>query len=158
MFTFAILSKSDTSNDQEMDEGQVAGMVSLSKADAQSRRAEIGLLQILPSFQNQGIATKVGRLLLEYGMTSSDRGGLGLVRMEWHSSTQNEASLKVARRLGFQETATIEYEKCLQNGVTRGKVGNGRPVPPATAAGDVWRDVVIFSMTWNDWLSWESEM
>ena len=133
MFTFAILSKFDPGSDQKMDEGLVAGMVSLSKADAQSRRAEMGLLQILRSFQNQGFVTKVGRLPLDYGMTSSDRGGLGLVKMELYSSTKNEASLKVARRLGFQETATIEYEECLQNGVARSKIGNGRPEPPGTA-------------------------
>lgn len=151
MFTFVILSKSDAHSHEVLDGVEVAGMVSLTNADAQSRRANIGLLQILPQYQNQGIATKAGSLLLKYGLSSPEKGGLGLVRMEWHSSTQNEASLKVARRLGFQETATIEYEKCLQNGVARGKIGNGKPQPPGTAAGDLWRDIVIFSMTWKGW-------
>lgn len=157
MFTYAILSKRDARTNVAVNEGEVAGMVSLTKADAQSRRAEIGLLQILPAFQNRGIATRAGALLLEYGMSAPDRGGLGLVRLEWHSSAQNEASIKVARRLDFQETATVEYEKCIQNGVERGKIGNGKEKPPGTAAGDVWRDIIIFSMTWKDWINLEHE-
>ena len=128
MYTFAVEDKA----------GRMAGMVSLVNADVLNRRADIGLLHVLPAFQGLGVGLHVGKLLLAYGMRQ-----LGLVRMEWRCDTNNAASIGLARKLGLREVGTVQCERLLRDGVGRGKKGNGRVVP-GTTEGDVWRDVVIF--------------
>lgn len=49
----------------------------------------------------------------------------------------------------------MTYEKVLKDGVARGKTGNGRPAPPGTAAGDLWQDVVIYEMSYDNWMQKE---
>ncbi|UNI17723.1 hypothetical protein JDV02_004044 [Purpureocillium takamizusanense] len=147
MCTYAIL----TSPEDEGGVGDLVGMVSLTNADAEDRRADIGLLHVVPKAQGLGIGTTACRMLLRHGMDSHEHGGLGLARMEWRASTANEASIGLARRLGFREVGVIRYERLLRDGVARGKIGNGRPPPPGTTDGDLWRDVVVYEMTWDEW-------
>jgi RimJ/RimL family protein N-acetyltransferase len=162
MYTFAILDRSKVASPPSgqngtHEEGELAGMVSFVNADSNSRSVEIGLFQVLPAFRSKGIASRVGRLLLQYGMTAPEKGGLGLVRMEMRVSSMDPAAIKVARRLGFSELGKVRYDKLIKDGVARGKAGNDKPAPPGTAEGDLWQDTVIFSMTWDDWLTWERE-
>lgn len=147
MFTFVIL----VAPEHRGDGADLAGMVSLTNADAENRRADIGLLHVLPEAQGRGIGTRACRLLLRHGMDSRERGGLGLVRREWRASTANDASIRLAQKLGLREVGVVRYERLLRDGVARSKVGNGRQPPPGTADGDLWRDVVVYEMTWDEW-------
>ncbi|KAK2591551.1 hypothetical protein QQS21_010771 [Conoideocrella luteorostrata] len=151
MFTFAIVDKAPPGSAQDGDGAALAGMVSLVNADEVNRRADIGLLHVVPGAQSQGTGTRAAKLLLEYGFSSVEAGGLGLVRMEWRADSNNGASAKLARRLGFREIGTVQYEKLLKDGVARGKTGNGRSAPPGTASGDLWRDVAVYEMTFETW-------
>lgn len=155
MFTYAIIDKARlTSGGAEGDSADreadaLAGMVSLVNADLANRRADIGILHILPDSQSKGLGWKVASILVEYGMSST--AGLGLARMEWRATSSNEPSIRLARKLGFREVGVICYEKLLKDGVARGKIGNGRPAPHGTKEGDLWRDVVVFEMVHHDW-------
>ncbi|KAL3951873.1 hypothetical protein ACCO45_013590 [Purpureocillium lilacinum] len=130
MFTFAIL----VAPKHRSDGADLAGMVSLTNADAENRRADIGLLHVLPEAQGRGIGTRACRLLLRHGMDSP-----------------NDASIRLAQKLALREVGVVRYERLLSDGVARNKAGNGRPPPPGTADGDLWRDVVVYEMTWDEW-------
>ncbi|KAK3186549.1 hypothetical protein K4F52_004589 [Lecanicillium sp. MT-2017a] len=153
MLTFAIYQRQQAKSEpiRVNEEGTVAGMVSLVNVDPLNRSAEIGILQVLSSHRSREIATKTGRLLVWHALQPTEQGGLGLVRLEWRVATGNEASERVAKNLGFNDTGLIKYERLLKNGIARGKVGNNRVKPPGTMEGDVWRDVKIYSISWDEW-------
>ncbi|KAK0619573.1 acyl-CoA N-acyltransferase, partial [Immersiella caudata] len=134
------------------EEEEMVGTMAYYNANSEDRSIEISLVQILPKFRRRGFAVDAARLLRDYALNPVTQGGLGLVRVEWHADTANEGSIAVARRLGFEEIGVVKYERCLKDGKKRGKVGNGRSeVPPGTASGDVWRDLVMFATYWNTW-------
>ena len=153
MLTYAIYTRENSTSEPVSceEEGTVAGMMSLVKLDPENRSAEVGILQILPSQRSKGIATKAGRLLAWHALQPVTAGGMGLVRLEWHVAMGNGASERVARNLQFKNAGLIKYEKLLKNGVARGKAGNNRPCPPGTLDGDLWRDVTIYALSWDEW-------
>lgn len=136
VFTYAI-----------MDSSTLAGMISLTRVDPVNRCAQLSVVQVLPTSQGKGIATRAAEMLLWHTMS---RDGLGLVRTTWRATTGNHASISLARKLGFQEVGTTKYEKLLTDAAARGKVGNGRLAPPGTPDGAVWRDVISFDLCWDD--------
>ncbi|KJZ68640.1 hypothetical protein HIM_11970 [Hirsutella minnesotensis 3608] len=139
-------------------DGPLAGIISLMNADVANRRADIGLLHIVPRAQSKGMGARAANLLLRFGMSSRESKGLGLARMEWRATTTNEPSRKLALKLGFRHVGTIHYEKLLKDGAARGKIGNGRLAPSDTAAGDLWRDVDIFEMSCETWMSMTADL
>jgi RimJ/RimL family protein N-acetyltransferase len=154
MFTFAIIDIETAQLEGDINSGkgdELVGMVSLVNADTENRSVAIGLLHILPEAQGKGYGSHAGQLLLEYGMCSPAADGLGLGRMEWRSNTMNEPSIKLAQRLGFRMVGLIKYERLPKDGIARGKVGNGRPPPVGTSDKDLWRDIVIYEMSCDDW-------
>lgn len=153
MLTYVIYEKDTTQSERvyNAERGTVAGMISLVNVDVENRSAEVGILQVLPPCRSRGLATKVGRLLVWYGFLPASRGGIGLARMEWHVASGNGASGNVARKLGFKEIGLLKYERLLKDGIKRGKVGNGRPSPPDSPEGDLWRDLTLHALSWDEW-------
>ncbi|KAF1828539.1 hypothetical protein BDW02DRAFT_512090, partial [Decorospora gaudefroyi] len=66
------------------------------------------------------IAKSATQKLLEYWFAAPQDGGLELLRVEWHTSTANPASVAIAQKLGFEVMGTIRYETCFNNATARG--------------------------------------
>ncbi|KAK0647128.1 acetyltransferase [Cercophora newfieldiana] len=147
-FTFAIIDKSQPPT-PESTEGELVGTISFCEAHPEDFTVEIGHVQVFAEFRGNGVATAAARLLLEYALGSPDTGGLGLHRVEWHASTANAASIAVARKLGFEAIGVVRYERVLVDGTEKGKVGNGRELPPSCKPGDLCRDLVMFAQYWD---------
>lgn len=107
---------------------------------------------ILPGYQHTHVAkTSVG-LLLEYTLEPKEKGGLGLVRVDWLASTMNKGSIGLAERMGFRKIAVIPWHMRFVKGMSRGKIGNGKELPPGGDREDVWRDSCLLSVAWDEWV------
>lgn len=73
------------------------------------------------------------------------------MRTEWRCSTVDEASIGVAETLGYERVGLIPYHVCFPQGSIMGKAGNGKPLPPGSDMEDLWRDTIVYSMTWERW-------
>ena len=156
-FNFAIIEKPLETTPQATavadtdDRGDLVGMIALSEANDEDRSVVIGHVHVFPSHRGRGVGTAAGRLLLTYALNQPHLGGLGLHRVEWHASTKNEASIALARKLGFGTIGIVRYERLLKAGKTRGKIGNGLPSPPGSDPDDLFRDLVMFALDWDAW-------
>jgi RimJ/RimL family protein N-acetyltransferase len=87
--TFAITAAAD---------GSLLGMVGLHARDATMR--EIGFWTA-PWARGQGVMTEAGRMVCRFGFDV-----LGLSRIEWWAAVGNDASWRVAEKLGFRREGT----------------------------------------------------
>lgn len=151
-FLFAVI---DTTRPRspEDDEGELAGIIAYMNASRATRSAEIGLVVVLPAYQRTHVATNAVGLLLGHAFVApgDGGGGLGLVRAVWTCSVANGASVRVAERMGFGEVGVVPYHYCFPLGRAKGKVGNERPLPPGSDPDDLWRDSLMYSMSWEQW-------
>ncbi|KAK0649533.1 acyl-CoA N-acyltransferase [Cercophora newfieldiana] len=150
MFTFAVIDKTRPPSAED-DEGQLAGMMSFASTSPVNLVTEIGYVMVLPAFHRTHVTTNAVGLMLKYALDGPYKGGLGLVRVHWQTSTANVASLKTAERMGFRREALLRWHMMFRDGVRKHKVGNGRALPPGSNEGDVGRDTVVLSLCWDDW-------
>ena len=104
-------------------DGRIAGTTGL-RLDAFDIKGEMGYW-IGREFEGQGLVTRACARFLEHGF-----GELGLHRISIHAAVENARSRAVAERLGF-----------VQEGVERG----------AERCGDVFHDLVVYSMLEDEW-------
>lgn len=76
--------------------GKFAGLCGLKDVDKNNWKAEIGYW-ISPEFQNKGIATLSGKMLLKYGFQE-----LKLNRIQIRIGVKNVKSIRVAEKLAFR--------------------------------------------------------
>ena len=133
----------------------LAGAVSLVNATPEHLRTEIAWLVIFPEFRHSYVADNAVGLLLNYCVELPDpppgrSRGLGFRRVEWTGHTENQSSLKVAKRMGFKEEYVSRWTWVLPEGAE----GNGIPIrdgdPMSTKRG---RHTVMFSFCVDDWES-----
>lgn len=124
-----------------------------------NRSTELGIT-VLPAFWRTHVASNAIGLLMQYAFAppgDGGGGGLGLARVEWRTSTANRASIGLADKIGYQRVGVIPYHYCFPRGRARAKVGNGKPLPPGSDPDDLWRDTVLYSMSWDQWKAEGSE-
>ena len=80
---------------------RLIGTTTLFSLSGPHKRAEIGY-SLLPARQGQGLATEALRTVLEHAF-----GPLGLERIEADVDPRNEASCRLAERLGFQREGLL---------------------------------------------------
>lgn len=97
------------------------------------------------------MATNAVGLALQLAFESTEKGGLGLRRVHWSASTMNPASSRLAQRMGFEKVGIIPWHMRFVKGKIRGKVGNGRELPPGSDPEDLWRDTLSLSLAWDQW-------
>lgn len=150
--TFAIIDKTKGRSPEDP-EGELAGMVSYIYTNKAHLSTEIGAIVVLPNYQRSHVTSNTVGLMLEYAFAPADGdgGGLGLRRVEWHCSTANAASAKVAERMGFEKVGMIPYHMKFPLGERYGKLGNGKALPPGSHPDDVWRDSFYYSLSWDVW-------
>ncbi|KKY33778.1 putative gnat family [Diaporthe ampelina] len=150
--TFAIIDKTRERSPEDP-EGELAGMVAYINTSKAHLASEIGAIVVLPRYQRSHVTSNTVGLMLQYGFAPAGEGGMGLRRIQWHCSTANTASARVAERMGFEKVGRIPYHMKFPLGKRYGKLGNGRPVPPGSHPDDVWRDSLYYSLSWDVWES-----
>jgi len=113
---------------------------------------EIGFIIILPPFQRTHVTTNAMGLLLRYAfdLPTASPPGLGLRRVQWQSSEKNEASIRVAERMGFKREGLLRWDRVYVGG--KGKVGNGEDVRAGDPMPDtLGRHTVLLATCWDDW-------
>lgn len=77
----------------------LAGVVGLHRLGNSRGGGEIGFW-MAPEFRGRGLLREAARAVIEWGF--SERGGLGLTRIEWRAVVGNVASARTAQALGFR--------------------------------------------------------
>ncbi|TPX12270.1 uncharacterized protein E0L32_006917 [Thyridium curvatum] len=149
-FQFAVIDRAAPPS-RDSPDGALAGSISYIYTSAPHLSSEIGFVAVLPPYQGKGVASSAVALLMQYGMAPPARGGLGLRRLHWHTSTTNKASQGLAAKMGFKTVGTIEWHFRFPKGKLKGKIGNGRPIPPDGDQDDLWRDTLVYSFGWDQW-------
>lgn len=148
--TFAIIDKTRDRSPEDP-EGELAGMVAYIYTSKAHLSSEVGAIVVLPRFQKSHVTSNTVGLMLQYAFAPAEDGGMGLQRMQWHCSTANAASARVAERMGFEKVGRIPYHMKFPLGKRHGKLGNGKPLPPGSHPDDVWRDTFYYSLSWDLW-------
>ncbi|PLB50640.1 acyl-CoA N-acyltransferase [Aspergillus steynii IBT 23096] len=154
---FAVLDKtaspSSPSTDPQNEDYALAGMITLMNASPVHRSAEIGWVLTLPNYQRTHVTTHAIGLLLRYALESPAQGGLGLRRVQWIAHSENEASVRAAKRMGLRVEGVLRWHRVIVGAEERGKVG-GREVggDGYGRVEDRGRDSVVLSVCWDDWI------
>lgn len=142
--------RSDPDSRRQGDQHEVAGIVAYSHASPSHLLIEIGFLIILPPYQGTSLASSVVDLMTKHALTDVSRGGLGLRRVQWQTSSANIKSICLAEKMKFKKEGLLKWDRVFPGGQAKGKIGNGRPLPPASEPGDIGRDTLMFSRCWDD--------
>ena len=150
MILYAVIDKTQppTSVDKE---GALAGFLSYLNTSPVNQSIEIGWILTLPQFQRTHITSNAVGLLLNFALNTTDDGGLGFRRVQWRTSTANNASIQAAEKFGFVMEGVTRWDSIIPTGKSRGKQGNGKYGPPGSSDDDLARDTVVLSMCWDDW-------
>jgi len=146
----AIIDKTQPPSTED-DEGALAGMMSFFDTSTVHLSTEIGYVVTLPPFRRTHVTTNAVGLMLQYAFAAEADGGMGLRRVQWKANSVNAASIRVAQRLGFRHEGLLRWHMVFRDGVQKGKVGNGRPLPKGSLDGDVGRDTVVLGLCWDEW-------
>ncbi|KAK4202608.1 putative acetyltransferase [Triangularia verruculosa] len=149
-FTFAVIDLTRPASPEDS-EGELAGMMSFMDTSTVHLSTEIGFVVVLPQYQRTHVTTNAVGLMLQYALDGPDRGGIGLRRVQWKTSSMNPASARAAERLGFRHEGVLRWHMVFRGGEEKGKVGNGRGLPPGGEKGDLGRDTVMMGLCWDDW-------
>ncbi|KAK0648104.1 acyl-CoA N-acyltransferase [Cercophora newfieldiana] len=147
---YVVIDKTRPATTEDPD-GELAGMISFIRTSQTHLSTEIGGVLILPDFHRTHVASNAAGLMLRAALAREDEGGMGMRRVQWLTSTENGASLKLAKRLGFQEEGVMRWHMVFRGGKEKGKVGNGRGMPKGGEEGDLGRDTIVLSVCWEDW-------
>lgn len=82
-------------------EDKLVGGVMLPNLDAEQGTAEAGCW-LEPAASGRGLVTRAVRLLIDWAFQERD-----VHRVEWHTDTENAASIAVARRLGMTREGVL---------------------------------------------------
>lgn len=125
--------------------GSIAGIIGLIHSSKINLSTEIGPVVILPSFQRTYVSTNAIGLVMRYCFDLPNAGGLGFRRVQWTANPANQASVKVAEKMGFVYEGTMRWMWVLSEGKEGKKIREGDPM-----AG-LGRDSVLLAVCWDDW-------
>ncbi|KAH9953409.1 acyl-CoA N-acyltransferase [Russula dissimulans] len=105
-------------------EDELAGLIGLMNTSPANLSAEIGWILVFPAFQRTCVTSNAIGLVLYYCLelpNAPQRPGLGERRVQWTTHTDNEASRRAAKRMGFREEGELRWSWVLPEGYE----GNG---------------------------------
>jgi RimJ/RimL family protein N-acetyltransferase len=105
-------------------------------------------IMIFPSFQRTHVASNAIGLLLQYTLDPPSSGGLGLRRVEWKCHAGNEASRKVALRMGFELEGVLRWERAFP-GSTVGLAVDALEKRNGSSGESPGRHTAVFSIVWG---------
>jgi len=121
-------------------ENKLAGLIGLKNTSPANLSAEIGWILVFPAFQRTYVTSNAIGLVLHYCLelpSAPKRPGLGLQRVQWTTHTDNEASRRAAKRMGFREEGVLRWSWVIREGD-----------PKSPQAG---RNSAILSLCADDW-------
>ncbi|KAF8317948.1 acyl-CoA N-acyltransferase [Clavulina sp. PMI_390] len=151
LFLFAIKDKTrSTSPDVQgvVTEETFAGVMTLMSGSVQAATAELGHILILPKCQRTHVLTNACGLLLQYALSRTEEGGLGLRRMQWQANEANGPSVAAAKKLGFQFEGVLRWHRVLPKEKPIGPGNNAREPDDGRGPG---RHTALLSLCWDDW-------
>ena len=153
MILYAILDKTRSPpTNASPSSANFAGTIGYLHGSPTNLSIEIGFIIILPPFQRTHVTTNAVALLLRYALDlpTASTAGLGLRRVQWQTSEQNEPSIRVVERMGFKREALLRWDRVFVGG--QGKVGNGEDIREGDPQpGTLGRHTVMFAICWDDW-------
>ncbi|KAF6843847.1 GNAT family protein [Colletotrichum musicola] len=153
MMTYAIIDKTRPASAED-EEGELAGRISFANTSAAHQCTEVGHIVVFPKYQRTHVTTNAVGLMLQEAFASREAGGFGIRKVFWqaHAHPGNRGSVRLAERMGFREEGIRRWHRLFPRGRLRGKIGNGRPLPPGSDPDDIWRDSISLALCWDDWL------
>lgn len=158
MILYAILNKTrshptvNDGTDAPPSSADFAGTIGYLHGSPTNLSIEVGFIIVLPPFQRTHVTTNAVGLLLRYALDlpTASPPGLGLRRVQWQASERNQASIRVAERMGFKREARLRWDRVFIGG--RGKVGNGEDIREGDPKpGTLGRHTVLLAICWDDW-------
>ncbi|KAG1747249.1 uncharacterized protein EDB91DRAFT_1264992 [Suillus paluster] len=138
---FAIIDRTTTDPENPEWGGKLAGTIALLDYSPTNLSVEIGVLHI---------ATHAVGALLKYCFSmpcpSQSESGLGLRRVHWYAHPDNDASLRLAARMGLKHEGTMIWVRVLPVGKTLGKTPRKNDLLEGPR-----RDTAILAISWEDW-------
>lgn len=146
MFFYAVYDKKLHS------EPTIAGMLGFLNSSVANLCTEIGYVLMLPEFHRTHVTTNAVGLLLHYCLDLPEAGGLGLRRVQWQTSSNNQKSVNAAKRLGFHWEGIQRWQKVWPGAKDKFPASNGIKVRDGDPRREnPGRDTAVLSMCWDDW-------
>ncbi len=85
-------------------------------------------------------------LLMQYALLLPSEGGLGLRRVQYQTDANNDRSIALARKFGFQQEGILRWHRVMpgeKSGLSP-REGDGKP-------GTKGRHTAILAVCWDDW-------
>ncbi|KAF2669068.1 acyl-CoA N-acyltransferase [Microthyrium microscopicum] len=144
---YAILDKTKDTGTEDTAPGY-AGVASLSATNPKNATTELGII-VSPDFQRTHVASNAIGLMLLWTLDPPSAGGLGLRRVAWTTHAGNNASRRIATRMGFEFEGIARWERVCAKGVALPVDAlEKRNGTKGEASG---RHTAIFSMVWDEW-------
>jgi len=128
-----------------------AGIAGLLNASPMNLSAEIGFIVTFPRYQRTHLTSNMIGLLLQYCLELPPHGGLGLRRVQWQTSAQNEASVKAALRMGFQHEGVKRWDRVIPASIWKPNTIERLPREGDPRSTDFGRHTVLLGLCWDDW-------
>lgn len=119
-----------------------AGIIGLANTSPPNRSTEVGLLFTLPAFQRTHVTKMAIALLLAWCFED-----LHMYRVQYRSSPQNVASVKVAERLGFRQEGVRRWDRLTAPGTV--SAHHAREADSKSDCGGM--HVMYLSLCMDDW-------
>lgn len=124
-YTFAIRERAAGPDDPAA--APLLGCVGLGGPKATVKQVgEIGWV-VHPDARGRGLAAEAAGMVVDWALRSAADGGLGMRRAIWFAGVGNEASRRVAEKVGFRVEGTLRSEVRLVEGYVDGWVGTVLP-------------------------------
>jgi len=128
-----------------------AGIIGLLDASPMNLSVEMGLVVAFARYQRTHLTSNMIGLLLQYCLELPENGGLGLRRVQWQANVQNEASIKVALRMGFQHEGVKRWERIVPASVGKPNTVERLPREGDPRRKDLGRHTAVLGLCWDDW-------
>ncbi|KAH8898492.1 acyl-CoA N-acyltransferase [Thozetella sp. PMI_491] len=145
---YAILDKTNSPGGETKSDNY-AGIMVLSATSQVHAITEMGII-VFPAFQRTHVSTNASGLLLQWALDPPSAGGLGLRRVEWRTHSENEASRRLASRMGFEFEGIMRWQRICHGG----KVGlaiDALERRNGTTGEGIGRHTALYSIVWDEW-------
>lgn len=145
-------STSPSGSDCTLDPQNYAGIVGLTdtKPARQGASTEIGIL-LFPEFHRTHIASNAIGVTLLWLLDPPSKGGIGLRRVTWQANERNEASRRLALRMGFEFEGIARWQRVVPLGDVLGVSVEKLERRNGTEDELPGRHTAIYSMVWDEW-------
>ena len=149
---FAIIDKTNPDPEHpEFEGGSLAGVIGLFDSSASNLSAEIAHVVVFPEFQRTHVSSNAAGILMKYcfELPTASPPGLGLRRVCWRAHSKNEASRKLAGKMGMKSEGLIRWHWVLPEALARD--GNTTLREGDPFYGKPGRDTAQLAAGWDDW-------